>query len=378
MIKDQHSVAQVVLPTRELATDLAFFTDVIGFRLNAIYPSDDPAVAILQGYGLEIRLDRAARSTGQTIILPPGTPMPLATDVSNAWSKTPDHVLRAMAPNGVSIEVPPVTSELVIPEPTREFAVRRLSDGVSWVIGRAGMHYRDLVPDRLGGSIIASHIRIPNGGPVPDMVHYHTVGFQLIYCYRGWVRLVYEDQGPPFILGAGDCVTQPPGIRHQVLEASDELQVIEIAVPAEHMTTIDHALSLPTPEHNPSRRFGNQIFCHYRASDGQWQPWYQSGFLYSDTGVAHCSAGAASVHIARPAKTTREESCTTSGITKCQHDDDILFGFVTAGTVNLAVVDQPSYSLVAGDAFVIPPQTEFSYSATDDAELLEIRILKAR
>ena len=72
------------------------------------------------------------------------------------------------------------------------------------------MLYRDLVPDRLGGSIIASHISIPDGGPVPDMVHYHTIGFQLIYCYRGWVRLVYEDQGPEFIINAGDCVIQPP------------------------------------------------------------------------------------------------------------------------------------------------------------------------
>jgi len=74
------------------------------------------------------------------------------------------------------------------------------------------------------------------------MVHYHTVGFQLIYCYKGWVRLVYEDQGEPFILNAGDCVTQPPQIRHRVLEASDELQVIEIGVPAEHVTTIDHEI----------------------------------------------------------------------------------------------------------------------------------------
>ena len=34
--------------------------------------------------------------------------------------------------------------------------------------GRAGMVYRDLIPDRLGGAFIASHITIPEGGPVPD------------------------------------------------------------------------------------------------------------------------------------------------------------------------------------------------------------------
>ena len=75
-----------------------------------------------------------------------------------------------------------------------------------WVCGRAGMLYRDLIPCRLGGRFIASHIRIPSGGSVPDYVHYHKVRFQMIYCYKGWVRVVYEDQGPDFILYPGDCV----------------------------------------------------------------------------------------------------------------------------------------------------------------------------
>ena len=74
-----------------------------------------------------------------------------------------------------------------MPPTAHAFVVRRLDDGPPWVIGRAGMRYRDLIPGRLGGSIIASHIRIPDAGPVPDMVHYHTVGFQLIFCYHGWV-----------------------------------------------------------------------------------------------------------------------------------------------------------------------------------------------
>ena len=43
----------------------------------------------------------------------------------------------------------------------------------STIVGRAGMLYRDLIPDRLGGAIVASHIRIPEGGPVGDSVHFH-------------------------------------------------------------------------------------------------------------------------------------------------------------------------------------------------------------
>ena len=42
-------------------------------------------------------------------------------------------------------------------------------------------------PDRLGGRFIASHIRIEQGGPVPDYVHFHKIRFQMIYMTRGWV-----------------------------------------------------------------------------------------------------------------------------------------------------------------------------------------------
>ncbi len=136
------------------------------------------------------------------------------------------------------------------------------------MIGRAGMHYRDLIPDRLGGSIIASHIRIPDGGPVPDMVHYHKVGFQLIFCIKGWVDVVYEDQGPPIRLTAGDCFIQPPEIRHRVLEASDGIEVIEIGVPAEHVTAIDHEMTLPTPHLRPDREWQGQRFVHQRGRGG--------------------------------------------------------------------------------------------------------------
>ena len=101
------------------------------------------------------------------------------------------------------------------------------------------------------------------------MVHFHSVGFQLIYCYKGWVDLVYEDQGPPFRLHAGNCVIQPPEIRHRVLFASENIEVIEIGVPAEHVTTIDHALELPTTELRPDRIFEGQKFVHHEANDAE-------------------------------------------------------------------------------------------------------------
>jgi quercetin dioxygenase-like cupin family protein len=122
------------------------------------------------------------------------------------------------------------------------------------------MLYRDLIPDRLGGRIIASHIKIPIGGPIPDYVHYHRIGFQIIYCLAGSARLVYEDQGDPFRFEAGDLVVQPPLIRHRVLECSDGFEVLEIASPAEHPTFADHELKLPNGARD--RDFSGQRFLH--------------------------------------------------------------------------------------------------------------------
>jgi quercetin dioxygenase-like cupin family protein len=160
-----------------------------------------------------------------------------------------------------------------------------------WHVGRAGMEYRDLLPERLGGRVIASHIRIRDGGPVPDYVHYHAIDFQLIYVHTGWVRVVYEDQGPSFVMSAGDCVVQPPLIRHRVLEASAGLEVIEIASPARHATYVDHQLQLPTANLDPARDFSGQRFWWHRASGTRT--------AVEDLGVADATRGFVTARIVR-------------------------------------------------------------------------------
>ena len=202
---DNHEIrAEVRLPSTNLRADLGFFDKTMRMRLDSIYPADDPAVAVYSGHGLRVRLEASDDRAAHLRIM--------TDDVGFA-----DGVKTLTAPGGTQIEIAPLTLPLELPTTDHAFVVRRLADQAPWVIGRAGMQYRDLIPSRLGGSIIASHIRIPDGGPVPDMVHFHRVGFQLIYCYRGWVDVVYEDQGGPIRLYAGDCVIQPPEIRHRVL-----------------------------------------------------------------------------------------------------------------------------------------------------------------
>jgi hypothetical protein len=209
--------AEILLPSKGIAEDVEFWTSAglgLGFRMDQIYPADDPQVVTLTGHGLRLRLDKAAATTG------PGTVRLLCSE--------PDSVFQAReltSPSGTRVELVSADVPMLQPPTKHAFIVRRLKDNTPWVVGRAGMRYRDLIPGRLGGAIIASHICVPDPGPVPDNVHYHTVGFQLIHCHAGWVRLVYEDQGEPFILRAGDSVIQPPQIRHRVLESSGGLEV---------------------------------------------------------------------------------------------------------------------------------------------------------
>jgi quercetin dioxygenase-like cupin family protein len=355
--------AEVSFPSTDLAADLAFYTGELGFRLDEIFPADDPAVAVLSGHGLRLRLERgsviAARAPGVLRLL----------------CRDPDTLAEGRreltAPNGVRIRIVDAHPRLETPPTQHAFVVRRLKDNSPWVIGRAGMHYRDLIPGRLGGSIIASHIRIPDAGPVPDVVHYHTVGFQLIFCYRGWVRLVYEDQGPPFVLAAGDCVIQPPQIRHRVLEASENLQVIEIGVPAEHVTTVEHQMELPTPWLRPDREFGGQRFCRSEVEKAVWTPWRVPGFEAWETGIGAATAGVASVQVARPVghRGHLRQGQVTS------HTADILFTFVLAGSLTLCGDGQGAHALAEGDAFVIPPHLKTALTdCSGDLQLLEVAL----
>ena len=102
--------------------------------------------------------------------------------------------------------------------------------------------------------------------------------------------MVYEDQGKPFLLEAGDCVLQPPRIRHQVLESSAGLEVIEVGCPAEHENFADHVMALPTDNLNPERLFNGQLFVRHIAKNAVWQDWRIAGFECRD------SSGAASRH----------------------------------------------------------------------------------
>ena len=224
--------------------------------------------------------------------------------------------------------------------------------------GRAGMEYRDLVPDRQGGLLIASHIRIESGGEVPDYVHYHNVLFQMIFCKSGWVRVVYEDQGPPFVLNAGDLVLQPPGIRHRVLEASAGAEVIEVTSPSVHETWVDHEMTLPTQVQNSDRSFGGQKFVWDRASNAVW---IGDGSVQSrKTNISSATGGRAGVRIVKLVTGT----VYTPGAA----------GTTVIVVLNGSVARDDAVEHSADDCIVVTSDRPGNFTAVSDAELLEVSL----
>ena len=360
MAADNIRTAEVVLPCAELDATLAFFTERLGFRIDAILPADDPDTAVLSGHGMRVRLARDAAGSAGVLRLACEDPAALSGDGGSLT-----------APNGTRIEVVSAEPALEIPANRPAFGICHMSEDAPWIVGRAGMRYRDLIPERQGGRYIASHIRIPEGGPVEDWVHFHEVRFQMIYCYTGWVRVVYEDQGPPFTLQAGDCVLQPPAIRHRVLDCSPGLEVIEVGCPAAHGTRTDHALTLPTNEVRPERTFQGQRFVHHVAADATWLPWHFDGFECRDAGIEAATGRLASVRVARPTG-TRDAPAPWSNAASAE----LLLYFVLHGAVTLRTLDPAAeHALQPGDCVTVPGAMRHELAAwSRDLELLEVAL----
>jgi mannose-6-phosphate isomerase-like protein (cupin superfamily) len=66
-------------------------------------------------------------------------------------------------------------------------------------------------------------------------VHRHAVDFQFNYVLKGWFRVWIEGEGE-FTFHPGDSWLQPPGIRHDVLGFSVDLEVLEVVSPGVFVT----------------------------------------------------------------------------------------------------------------------------------------------
>jgi quercetin dioxygenase-like cupin family protein len=109
---------------------------------------------------------------------------------------------------------------------------------------RSCFEYRDLgISQATGGRVMAHVIRAKPGAHAGFGWHKHILEFQMYYVLKGWVRFNYEGVGE-VVAEAGSCVHQPPGIAHAEISHSDDLELLEITLPAEFETRAAAA-----PEH---------------------------------------------------------------------------------------------------------------------------------
>jgi quercetin dioxygenase-like cupin family protein len=126
-------------------------------------------------------------------------------------------------------------------EPSQQFSVSRAAEAVYKTGLRSFMEYRDLGIDAATHGKVRAHvIRIKQDSSEPHELHttglhQHLCDFQMFYVLKGWMRFVYEGQGEQTFT-AGDCVLQPPGIVHNELECSDDVEILEVYSPAVHPT----------------------------------------------------------------------------------------------------------------------------------------------
>jgi quercetin dioxygenase-like cupin family protein len=128
---------------------------------------------------------------------------------------------------------------LPLPErPRARFAESHLreTDFVRGSGPRAFLEYRDL------GVIAATDRRVQaqvvrTRGPCDQSTgwHHHTLDFQFVYVLDGWVRTALEGLGE-FTLRAGDAMSVPGRLRHDVTAFSPDFTVLELNAPADFDT----------------------------------------------------------------------------------------------------------------------------------------------
>ena len=118
----------------------------------------------------------------------------------------------------------------------QRFAVNHAADATFGRGLRPFFEYRDLgIFEATDGRVVAHVIRAVPGAGFSSQPHLHRTQFQLVYVLKGWIEFEYEGQGIVRLV-AGDSVHQPPGIRHRELGHSDDVELLEVVMPADFKT----------------------------------------------------------------------------------------------------------------------------------------------
>jgi mannose-6-phosphate isomerase-like protein (cupin superfamily) len=103
---------------------------------------------------------------------------------------------------------------------------------------RTYAHYRDLgFAAATHGLAHAQVIRLigPCNPAEVSKLHFHDLEFQMVYVLKGWVKTYMEGQGET-LMQQGSAWTQPPRVKHLIMDYSDDVELLEVVLPAEFKT----------------------------------------------------------------------------------------------------------------------------------------------
>jgi hypothetical protein len=98
--------------------------------------------------------------------------------------------------------------------------------------------YRDLgIAEASQGLARAHVIRLigPCDPAEVSKLHFHDVDFQMVYVLKGWVKTYLEGQGET-LMKEGSAWTQPPRLKHLIMDYSDDVELLEVILPADFKT----------------------------------------------------------------------------------------------------------------------------------------------
>jgi mannose-6-phosphate isomerase-like protein (cupin superfamily) len=103
---------------------------------------------------------------------------------------------------------------------------------------RTYAQYRDLGIAAASHGLAQAHvIRLigPCNPAEVSKLHFHDLEFQMVYVLKGWVKTYMEGQGET-MMKQGSCWTQPPRLKHLIMDYSDDVELLEVVLPAEFRT----------------------------------------------------------------------------------------------------------------------------------------------
>jgi hypothetical protein len=103
---------------------------------------------------------------------------------------------------------------------------------------RSYAKYRDLGVAEASAGVARAHVIRLIGPCEPEVVsklHFHDVDFQMVYVLKGWVKTYLEGVGET-TFSEGSCWTQPSRIKHLIMDYSDNVELLEVILPADFKT----------------------------------------------------------------------------------------------------------------------------------------------